>query len=239
VNLPRFSFCTGLVVLVVGGLPAQTHKPAPKPKPIADENCGPLANQVLRCPRFGFTYKVIFGWVDRTADMQQDESLPDRSANAEAESTNTTSAASDQPKAASSASSETLLAVFERPPAAPGDTINSAVVIAAEPLANYHGIKSAADYLNPISELAEQRGFKAVNDPYASSLGTKQLARADFNKDRGKLTMWQSSLVMIEKGYIVSFTFVGGSQDEVDDLIANLTFAPGKQAPHSSKAARE
>jgi hypothetical protein len=44
---------------------------------------------------------------------------------------------------------------------------------------------------------------------------------------------------MIEKGYIVSFTFVGGSQDEIDGLIANLTFAPGKQALHSSKAARE
>src|SRR6202011_4653562 len=101
-----------------------------------------------------------------------------------AESGNTTAAATDQAKPASSASSETLLAVFERPPAAPGETINSAVVIAAEPLANYHGIKAAADYLNPISELAEQRGFKPVNEPYASSLGTKQLARADFSKNR-------------------------------------------------------
>ncbi|MCU1272012.1 MAG: hypothetical protein JWN74_3306 [Acidobacteriaceae bacterium] len=216
---------------------AQTHKPASSPKTTTDEKCGPLAGQVLRCPQFGFTYKVIFGWVDRTADMQQDESLPDQSANAE--SGNTTSGTSDQPKPASSASSETLLAVFERPPAAPGDAINSAVVIAAEPLANYHGIKIAADYLNPISELAEQRGFKVVNQPYASSLGTKQLARADFSKQHGKLTMWQSSLVMIEKGYIVSFTFVGGSQDEVDDLLANLNFVAGKQAPHSAKAARE
>jgi hypothetical protein len=239
VSLLRFSFLTGLVVLVTGILPAQSHKPAGMPNPTANEKCGPLADQVLRCPKFGFTYKVIFGWVDRTADMQQDESLPDQSSNAE--SGNTTSAASDQSKPASSASSETLLAVFERPPAAPGDTINSAVVIAAEPLANYHGIKSAADYLNPISELAEQRGFKVVNQPYASSIGTKQLARADFSKDRnarGKL-MWQSSLVMIDKAYIVSFTFVGGSQDEVDDLIANLTFVAGKQAPRSSKAARE
>jgi hypothetical protein len=36
--------------------------------------------------------------------------------------------------------------------------------------------------------------------------------------------MWQSSLVMIEKGYIVSFTFVGGSEDEVNELIGNLSF---------------
>jgi hypothetical protein len=237
VKLPRFSSFISLVLLVAASLPAQTHKPAGMPNPTANEKCGPLADQVLRCPKFGFTYKVIFGWVDRTADMQQDESLPDQSTNAEPG--NTTSPGSDQSKPASSASSEALLAVFERPPAAPGDTINSAVVIAAEPLENYHGIKSAADYLNPISELAEQRGFKVANQPYASSVGTKQLPRADFSKDRGKLTMWQSSLVMIEKGYIVSFTFVGGSQDEVDDLIANLTFVAGKQAPHSSKAARE
>jgi len=203
------------------------------PNPPANDKCGPLADQVLRCPKFGFTYKVIFGWVDRTADMQQDESLPDQST--DAETGNTTSAGSDQPKPASSASSETLLAVFERPPAAPGDTINSAVVIAAEPLANYHGIKSSADYLNPISELAEQRGFKVANPPYAFLLGTKQLARADFSKDRGKLTMWQSSLVMIEKGYIVSFTFVGGSEDEIDELIGKLSFAVGKSSQQIQK----
>ena len=119
--------------------------------------------------------------------------------------------------------------MFERPPAASGETINSAVVIAAEPLANYHGIKTAADYLNPISELAEDRGFKVVNQPYAFAVGTKQLARADFSKERGKLMMWQSSLVMIEKGYIVSFTFIGGSEDEVGELIARLSFVAGTQ----------
>lgn len=235
-SLPRFCVAIALVMLVAGSLPAQTHKPGGHPKPVADEKCGSLTDQLLRCPKFGFTYKVIFGWVDRTADMQQDESLPDQSANADAG--NAASPASDQPKPASSASSETLLAVFERPPAAPGDTINSAVVIAAEPLANYHGIKSAADYLNPISELAEQRGFKVVNQPYAFSLETKQLARADFSKDRndrGKLTMWQSSLVMIEKGYIVSFTFIGGSEDEIDDLIGKLSFAVGKSSQQIQK----
>ena len=232
-SLSRFSVLVASMLFSAGILSAQTHKPAGMPNPPANDKCGPLADQVLRSPKFGFTYKVIFGWVDRTADMQQDESLPDQSANAETE--NATSPGSDQPKPASSASSETLLAVFERPPAAPGETINSAVVIAAEPLANYHGIKSAADYLNPISELAEQRGFKVANPPYAFLLGTKQLARADFSKDRGKLTMWQSSLVMIDKGYIVSFTFVGGSQDEVDNLIGRLSFAVEKSSQQIQK----
>jgi hypothetical protein len=29
---------------------------------------------------------------------------------------------------------------------------------------------------------------------------------------------------MIEKGYIISFTFVGGSEDEIDQLIGQLIF---------------
>jgi hypothetical protein len=36
--------------------------------------------------------------------------------------------------------------------------------------------------------------------------------------------MWQSTLVMIDKGEIVSFTFVGGSEDEIDQLIGQLSF---------------
>lgn len=220
-----------LTLLAVGILSAQTRKAGTSAKPVAAGKCGPLAGQILDCPKFGFTYRVIFGWVDRTADMQQDENLPNQPSNAQ--SSDSPSAA-DQLKPAPSDSSKTLLAVFERPPAAPGKTINSAVVIAAEPLANYHGIKTAADYLDPISELAQNRGFKVVNEPY-EFVGPKRLARADFNKERGKLMMWQSSLVMIEKGYIVSFTFIGGSEDEVDGLIANLSFGSTRSTRQLSK----
>ena len=219
-SLPRFSV---LLLLIAEIVSAQTHAPASQPKK-TEEKCGPLADQVLLCPKFGFTYKVIFGWVDRTADMQ-DEDLPEQPAS---DSSKAASPPADQPRPASS-DAKTLLAVFERPPAAPGETINSAVVIAAEPLANYHGIKTAADYLNPIGELAQNRGFKIVNQPYGFAVGPKQLARADFSKERGKLTMWQSSLVMIEKGSIVSFTFIGGSEDEVDELVANLNFMVGNR----------
>ena len=163
--------------------------------------------------------------------MQQDESFSDESRKADSQA----SSSDEQSKPASSDSSKTLLAVFERPPAAAGDTINSAVVIAAEPLANYRGIKTAADYFSPITELAEQRGFKVINEPHAFASGRKQLIRGDYSKERGKLTMWQSSLVMIEKGYIVSFTFIGGSEDEIDELIANLSFAGTRPTPEISK----
>lgn len=142
---------------------------------------------------------------------------------------------SSLPQQSSSGKSEILLAVFERPPQAKGQTINSAVVVAAEPKANYPGLKTAADYFGPITDLAEQRGFKVVNEPDFYSIGARRLVRGDFSKPMGNLTMWQSSLVMIEKGYVVSFTFVAGSEDEVDELVRNLSFgvsAQQKQVPH-------
>jgi hypothetical protein len=173
-----------------------------------------VADQKLKCAEFGFTYKVPGGWVDRTDYMQDDadaDGVPADQVHADKQNDD-------------AAKSRTLLAIFSRPPGAPGETINSAVVIVAESLANYHGVRTAADYFGPISELAEQRGFKVVNEPYSFAVGAKPLVRGDFSKDRGKLTMWQSSLVMIEKGYIVSFTFVGGGEDEVESLVEGLSF---------------
>ncbi len=213
-------------LLVIGlGLPflgialaGQAPLPPKTKSSTAAQACGPLAEGVLKCPRFGFTYKTTVGWVDRTDEMQPD-----------ADAGTPESGDAGNPKGGKP---ETLLAVFERPPAAPGDTINSAVVIVAESLADYHGIKTAADYFGPITELAEQRGFKVENEPDVFSVGTKQLVRGDFSKPRGSLTMWQTSLVMIEKGYIVSFTFVGGSEDEVDELIENLSFGARPATTH-------
>lgn len=195
----------GLVLLATAAFGQQPNSPAK----MASGSCGPLTGQMLKCPRFGFTYSVPFGWVDRTGDMQAGASG--------------SQSASQQPMA-QSAGSETLLAVFERPPEATGETINSAVVIAAESLKDYRGIKVAADYLGPVSELAEQRGFKVVNEPYEFTVGMRRLARADYSKERGKLAMWQSTLVTIEKGEIVSFTFVGGSEDEIEELLGELRF---------------
>jgi hypothetical protein len=143
---------------------------------------------------------VPFGWVERTKDMQGD--------------------------AADATKLQVLLAVFERPPDAPGNTVNSAVVIAAEKAANYTGLKTAADYFVPLEKLTADNGFKVVNEPYESPVGAKKLARGDFSKAiNDKLTMQQSTLAELEKGYVVSFTFIGGSEDEVEGLIANLNFA--------------
>ena len=119
-----------------------------------------------------------------------------------------------------------LLAVFERPPEAIGDTINSAVVIASESATGYPGLKKAEDYLGPLTELATAKGFKPEGDPDIAEIGGHQLIRADFTKTLSEtLTMRQTTLVLLAKAQIVSFTFIAGSADEVDDLIEGLHFS--------------
>ena len=202
----RVTLKPAAVIFICGvlSIAQQSSKPKVALNASASLNCGPVENSRLKCPRFGLTYQVPFGWVDRTDEMQVD---------------------SDEGPNSTSGKSQTLLAIFERPPAAPGETINSAVVIAAESLADYPGIKQAADYFGPISDLAEQNGFKVVNQPYAFPIGTRQLVRGDFSRERDKITMWQSSLVLIENGSILSFMVVAGSEDELDELIGRLSFA--------------
>ena len=54
-------------------------------------------------------------------------------------------------------------------------------------------------------------------------LGTKTLARGDFRKDVGTRVMRQSTLVSSRAaGYALSFTFIGGTEDDVEELIEGL-----------------
>ena len=73
-----------------------------------------------------------------------------------------------------------------------------------------------------------------MNEPYDDSVGAKQFVRGDFSKPLGNLTLHQSTLVVMEKGYIVSFTFIGGSEDEVDELVESLSFGR-KETPARHK----
>jgi hypothetical protein len=163
---------------------------------------GAITNGIYRNAWFGFTYKAPFGWVDRTKEMSEDSS--------------------DRKK------SILLLATFERPPEAAGDSVNSAVVIAAEAASSYPGLRNAEHYFGPLTELTKSKGLKVVNEPYDFSVGAKQLVRGDFSKPIGNLTMHQSTLVMMEKGYVVSFTFIGGSEGEVEGLVEGLSFSTSK-----------
>ena len=193
-------------------LSGQSHE-SPANKGRAGWKCGPVADQLFKCPKFGFTVRVPFGWVHRTDDMQgKTESVPDGSVGQTAEQSG----------------SQLLLAIFERPPEVVGNTINSAIVISTEPLASYPGIKSAADYFSQISDTAREHGFSVASEPYHFLVGSRRLIRGDFSRQLDKLTMWQSSLVMIENHSIVAFTFIAGSDEEIDDLLEQLSFSSPK-----------
>ena len=162
-------------------------------------SAGKLQDGIYRNFAYGFSYKPPYGWVDRTQQMRDDSADPVKS--------------------------QLLFAIFERPPEASGDSINSAVIIATESVKAYPGLKTAADYFGPLTEVTTAKGFKVVNEPYEVNVGAKTLDRSDFSKDLGKLTMHQATLVMLAKGNVVSFTFIGSSEDEVENLISGLSFA--------------
>jgi hypothetical protein len=183
------------------------HKTAPAATPPTKSAKPAEDPQLYRNPTFAFHFQIPYGWVDRTKEMQEGNEA---------------------------GKAEVLLAIFERPPQATGDTINSAVVIASESTTSYPGLKKAEDYLAPLTELATSKGFKADGEPYALQVESRQLLRADFTKplsakpQADKLIMRQCTLVLLAKGQIVSFTFIAGSEDELDDLMDGLHFVAAK-----------
>jgi hypothetical protein len=164
---------------------------------------------VYRNPTFGFNCKIPDGWVLRTAEMNQQE---DEDEKADAGKKSTTAG-------------RVLLAAFSRPPEARAEDVNGSILIAAESAASYPGLTDAAQYFGPLTEVAKARGFELDDDPYEFVLGTKTVARGDFQKDVGTRVMRQSTLAILSKGYVVSFTFIGGTEDEVEELVQGLKFA--------------
>jgi hypothetical protein len=74
-------------------------------------------------------------------------------------------------------------------------------------------------------EVAKAQGFTMDEDPYDIAVGTKTLVRGDFHKDVGSRVMHQSTMAMLAHGYAVSITVIGGTDDEVEDLIDGLSFS--------------
>src|SRR3977135_3552796 len=168
-----------LVVLALSTRPFGQVQKKPPPNAAKPRE---TAETIYRNPTFGFRYKIPYGWVDRTKEMQEGDDA---------------------------SKGDVLLAAFERPPQAAGETINSAVVIASESAAGYPGLKKAEDYLGPLTELTTSKGFKTEGDPAEVEIDSRRLVRVDFSRLLSdKLTMHQSTLVLLTKGQIISFTFI-------------------------------
>ena len=122
-------------------------------------------------------------------------------------------------------SGRVLLAAFSRPPEAAGEDVNSSIVIAAEPVSAYPGLTEAVQYVGPLTEIAKAQGFEADEDPYEVAIGAKTLVQVDFHKNVGSRMMRQSTLIFLARGYAVSITVIGGTEDEVADLVEGFSFS--------------
>jgi hypothetical protein len=193
-----------------------SSKPVRKSAPAADSplDAGSISKGVYRNLSFGFTCKIPDGWVLRTAEMNQQEAEDEKE---------------DSGKKSTTAG-QVLLAAFSRPPDARAEDVNGSILIAAESAASYPGLTDAAQYFGPLTEVAKARGFEIDDDPYEFVLGAKTLARGDFQKNVGTRVMRQSTLVILSRGYLVSFTFIEGTEDEVEELVQGLSFATARKA---------
>jgi hypothetical protein len=196
-------------------------------------DAGAVTNGVYRNRMLGLTCKIPAGWVLRTEEMNTQDSSPeantdptdaasekDRSAHPVAKS----ATGVGQPPRSGSTGGRVLLAAFSRPPEARGEDVNSSILIAAESAAAYPGLKEAAQYFGPITEVAKAQGFAVDEEPYQYAVGTKTLVRADFHKDVGSRVMRQSTLALLARGYAVSITVIGGTEDEVEELLDAVSF---------------
>jgi hypothetical protein len=211
--------------------PSQSSSPSSPPANHAgktnvptDSNLDPgtVTNGVYRNRTLAFSCKIPPGWVLRTDEMNAREETKEDDKKEERGEKDGSPA---QP-AASSAGGRVLLAAFSRPPEARAEDVNASILIAAERAASYPGLKEAAQYFGPLIEVAKAQGFTLDENPYDIAIGTKTLVRADFHKDVGTRVMRQSTLAMLSHGYAISITIIGGTDDEVEDLVDGLTFAP-------------
>ena len=199
--------------------PAQHAKKPAAPVDSAIDD-GTVTNGVYRNKTLALSSKIPPGWVLRNDEMKARQEKKE-----EKENDNPATAQPPAP-AASSEGARVLLAAFSRPPEARAEDVNSSILIAAENAASYPGLKDAAQYLGPLTEVAKARGFTLDEDPYEIAVGSKTLVRADFHKDVGTRVMRQSTLAMLAHGYAISITVIGGTEDEVEDLIDGLNFSP-------------
>jgi len=191
-----------ITILAAVICPAQ-QKPKSAPAKSAPTKPAP-DTQTFRDTTYGIRYKLPAGWVDRTKDIQQGND---------------------------SSIAEVFLAIFERPPEVVGDTVNSAVIIAREDATTVPGLKAAAQYIDPLNKILTSQGFKSNGEASTLEINARELVRADFVKPRTeKLNMHQSTLVLLQKGQIVTFTFIAGSEEDVEELIQGLSFVPASRA---------
>ena len=198
-----------------------------KPAAGSPLDAGSLRDGVYRNQALGITCKVPPGWVLRTEEMNAQEETPSGAIEKEGDPAALERAAEAGCPHTGSCG-RVLLAAFSRPPDAVGEEVNASILIAAESLAAYPGLKEAVQYFGPVAEVAKGQGFAVANEPYEFPVGARTLVREDFQKNVRSRVMRQSTLVTLAHGFVISFTFISGAEDDLADLINLLSFVPSR-----------
>jgi hypothetical protein len=187
---------------------------------VAEVDAGTVADGVYRNRALGLSCKIPPGWVLRTEEMNaREESDAEAPPSEEKPSPQRAQRGTEEERGG-----RVLLAVFSRPPDAKGEDVNASIVIAMEKVTTYPGLKEAAQYFGPLTEVAKAQGFNVDEEPYEMQMGTKVVVRGDFHKDVGTRVMRQSTLAFLAQGYAVSITVIGGTEDEVEELVDGVSF---------------
>jgi hypothetical protein len=229
------SFCRNGVLLVAAlmctiAAPAQVpgppqssssskHTKGSAARLVPEIDAGTVANGVYRNKALALSCKVPAGWVLRTEEMNAKDE-PDDAATTASETKS-----SPQGNTGDSRGGRVLLAAFSRPPQAKGEDVNASIVIAAERTSAYPGLSEAAQYFGPLTEVAKAQGFTVDEEPYEIAVGTKIVVRGDFHRSVGTRVMRQSTLAWLAQGYAVSITVIGGTEDEVEELVDGVSLA--------------
>jgi hypothetical protein len=224
-------FCVTWILLmwtIAPAVPAQgpeksssssKHPKGSSARVVPDITAGTVADGVYRNRALALACKIPAGWVLRTEEMNAREEKTD---------SETESKSNSSPQGSTGDGGRVLLAAFSRPPDARGEDVNASIVIAAEPVTAYPGLKEAAQYFGPLTEVAKAQGFTVDEEPYEIEIGAKLVVRGDFHRDVGSRVMRQSTLAFLGQGHAVSITVIGGTEDEVEELVEGVSFGAGK-----------
>jgi hypothetical protein len=190
------------------------HVTKPKAPAASGIDSGGVTNGWYRNKTLAMSCKIPAGWILRTDEMNSRDEEPSGTNPAESKSS----------PEKSTGGGRVLLAAFSRPPEAQGEDVNSSILIAAESVSAYPGLKEAGQYFQPLTEVAKAQGFTIDEEPYEIAMGEKILVRGDFHKDVGPRRMRQSTLAFLSHGYAVSITVIGGTEDEVEERLDGLEF---------------
>jgi hypothetical protein len=206
--------------------------------PQSDPGTYDEATHLYRNRTYPFTCKVPTGWVLRTEQLKVDNA---------AGSQVLLAAFERPPEATGPAPASTILIAAEPQSSYPALKTAEDYFAPLAEVITAKGFKAVNDpYPFPVGsaqlirqDFSREQKDRPYNDRSEKDLPEKERPEKDRpEKDRpekDRPTMYQSTLVLLSHGSILSFTFLAASEDDVDSLIENLSFLPNPTAKSPQK----